>query len=81
VIHKRSHLPIIADPSHATGLRDKVLPMARAAVAAGADGIMVEVHNEPEKALSDGPQALLPDQFEELMAQVKAIAEVIGRKM
>jgi len=81
VIHKRSHLPIIADPSHATGLRDKVLPMARAAVAAGADGLMVEVHNNPEKALSDGPQALLPDQFAELMIQVKAIAEVIGRKM
>ena len=81
VIHKRSHLPMIADPSHATGLRDKVLPMARAAVAAGADGLMVEVHNEPEKALSDGPQALLPDQFAELMIQVKAIAEVIGRKM
>lgn len=81
VIHKRSHLPIIADPSHATGLRDKVLPMARAAVAAGADGLMVEVHNNPEKALSDGPQALLPDQFEELMKQVKLIAEVIGRKM
>lgn len=81
VVHKRSHLPVIADPSHATGLRDKVLPMARAAVAAGADGIMVEVHNEPEKALSDGPQALLPDQFFELMNQVKLIAEVIGRKM
>ena len=81
VIHKRSHLPIIADPSHATGLRDKVLPMARAAVAAGADGLMVEVHNDPEKALSDGPQALLPEQFIELMTQVKAIAEVIGRKM
>ncbi len=81
VIHKRSHLPIIADPSHATGLRDKVLPMARAAVAAGADGLIVEVHNNPEKALSDGPQALLPDQFEELMKQVKLIAEVIGRKM
>jgi len=81
VVHKRSHLPVIADPSHATGLRDKVLPMARAAVAAGADGIMVEVHNEPEKALSDGPQSLLPDQFAELMKQVKLIAEVIGRKM
>ena len=81
VIHKRSHLPIIADPSHATGLRDKVIPMARAAVAAGADGLMVEVHHEPEKALSDGPQALLPEQFTELMKQVKAIAEVIGRKM
>ncbi|HKJ80841.1 MAG TPA: 3-deoxy-7-phosphoheptulonate synthase [Ignavibacteriaceae bacterium] len=81
VIHKRSHLPIIADPSHATGLRDKVIPMARAAVAAGADGLMVEVHHEPEKALSDGPQALLPEQFTELMEQVKAIAEVIGRKI
>jgi 3-deoxy-7-phosphoheptulonate synthase len=81
VVHKRSHLPVIADPSHATGLRDKVLPMARAAVAAGADGIMVEVHNEPEKALSDGPQSLLPDQFVELMKQVKLIAEVIGRRM
>ncbi len=81
VVHKRSHLPVIADPSHATGLRDKVLPMARAAVAAGADGLMVEVHNEPEKALSDGPQALLPDQFFELMKQAKLIAEVIGRKM
>ncbi len=81
VVHKRSHLPVIADPSHATGLRDKVLPMARAAVAAGADGLMVEVHNDPEKALSDGPQALLPEQFEELMTQVKMIAEVIGRKM
>jgi 3-deoxy-7-phosphoheptulonate synthase len=62
-------------------LRDKVLPMARAAVAAGADGLMVEVHNDPDKALSDGPQALLPDQFAELMIQVKAIADVIGRRM
>ena len=74
-------MPIIADPSHATGIRDKVLPMARAAVAAGADGIMVEVHNHPEKALSDGPQSLLPDQFSELMKQIKLIAEVIGREM
>ena len=81
VVHKRSHLPVFADPSHATGLRDKVIPMARAAVAAGADGIMVEVHNDPEKALSDGPQALLPDQFEEMMLQVKMIAKVIGRTM
>ena len=81
VVHKRSHLPVIADPSHATGLRDKVLPMARAAVAAGADGLMVEVHHDPEHALSDGPQALLPDQFTELMEQVKLIAQVIGRKM
>lgn len=81
VVHKRSHLPVFADPSHATGLRDKVLPMARAAVAAGADGIMVEVHHDPEKALSDGPQALLPDQFADMMKQIKLIAEVIGRKI
>ena len=81
VVHKRSHLPVIADPSHATGLRDKVLPMARAAVAAGADGLMVEVHYDPEHALSDGPQSLLPEQFEELMKQVKLIAQVIGRTM
>lgn len=79
VVHKRSHLPIVGDPSHATGLRDKVIPMARAAVAAGADGLMVEVHHDPEKALSDGPQALLPEQFSEMMKQVKLIAEVIGR--
>jgi 3-deoxy-7-phosphoheptulonate synthase len=81
VVHKRSHLPVFADPSHATGLRDKVIPMARAAVAAGADGLMVEVHHDPEKALSDGPQALLPDQFEEMMTQVRMIANVIGRTM
>lgn len=81
VVHKRSHLPVFADPSHATGLRDKVIPMARAAVAAGADGIMVEVHHDPEKALSDGPQALLPNQFEEMMTQVRMIANVIGRTM
>lgn len=81
VVHKRSHLPVFADPSHATGLRDKVIPMARAAVAAGADGLMVEVHHDPEKALSDGPQALLPYQFEEMMQQIKLIAGVIGRTM
>ncbi|GAB4300016.1 MAG: 3-deoxy-7-phosphoheptulonate synthase [Ignavibacteriaceae bacterium] len=81
VVHKRSHLPVIADPSHATGIRDKVAPMARAAVAAGADGLMIEVHHDPEKALSDGPQALLPTQFTELMNQLKKIAEVIGRRM
>ena len=81
VVHKRSHLPVFADPSHATGLRDKVIPMARAAVAAGADGLMVEVHHDPEKALSDGPQALLPNQFEEMMTQVRLIANVIGRTM
>jgi len=81
VLQKKSHLPVAADPSHATGLRDKVLPMARAAVAAGADALMVEVHHQPEKALSDGPQALLPEQFIELMKQIKLIAEVIGRKI
>ena len=81
VVHKRSHLPVAADPSHATGLRDKVLPMARAAVAAGADALMVEVHHDPENALSDGPQALLPDQFNEMMRQVKLIADVIGRRI
>ncbi|MFA4924918.1 MAG: N-acetylneuraminate synthase family protein, partial [Ignavibacteriaceae bacterium] len=81
VVQKKSHLPVAADPSHATGLRDKVLPMARAAVAAGADALMVEVHHQPEKALSDGPQALLPEQFMELMKQIRLIAEVIGRKI
>ena len=80
VIHQRSHLPIISDPSHATGIRDKVIPMARAAVAAGTDGLMVEVHHDPSSAMSDGPQALLPEQFKELMSQVRMIAEVIGRK-
>jgi len=81
VVHKLSHLPIIADPSHGTGLRDKVIPMARAAVAAGADGIMVEVHPSPDKALSDGAQSLFPDQFAQLMREVRVIAEVIGRRI
>jgi len=81
VVHKLSHLPIIADPSHGTGLRDKVIPMARAAVAAGADGIMVEVHPDPEQALSDGAQSLFPDQFAQLMREVRVIAEVIGRRV
>ena len=79
IIKKLSHLPIVADPSHETGLRDKVIPMARAAVAAGADGIMVEVHHEPEAALSDGPQSIYPEQFAELMAQLRIIAPAIGR--
>ncbi len=81
VVHKLSHLPIIADPSHGTGLRDKVIPMARAAIAAGADGIMVEVHPDPEQALSDGAQSLFPDQFAQLMREVRVIAEVIGRRV
>ena len=81
VVHKLSHLPIIADPSHGTGLRDKVIPMARAAVAAGADGIMVEVHPNPDSALSDGAQSLYPEQFAQLMHEARAIAEVIGRRV
>ncbi len=79
VIHKLSHLPVFADPSHGTGLRDKVIPMARAAVAAGADGLMVEVHHDPEHALSDGAQSLYPQQFQEMMEQIRVIAKVVGR--
>ena len=81
VVQKLSHLPIVADPSHGTGLRDKVLPMARAAVAAGADGILVEVHPTPDKALSDGAQSLYPEQFTELVQQLKTIAAAIGREI
>ncbi len=79
LVHKLSHLPVVADPSHAMGRRDFVLPMARAAVAAGADGLLLEVHHEPEKALSDGPQALYPQQFEELVAELRLIAPAVGR--
>jgi len=79
VVQSLSHLPIIADPSHGTGRRDKVIPMARAAVAAGADGIMVEVHPTPDDALSDGAQSLYPEQFAELMSQARVIAEATGR--
>ena len=81
VVQKLSHLPIIADPSHGTGLREKVIPMARAAVAAGADGIIIEVHTNPEEARSDGAQSLFPDQFVQLMREVRVIAEVTGRRM
>jgi 3-deoxy-7-phosphoheptulonate synthase len=81
VVKKLSHLPIIADPSHATGRRDKVAPMARAAVAAGADGLIVEVHPDPDRALSDGAQSLRPAQFEELMGQLKLIAAAVGRSV
>ncbi len=80
VVHKLSHLPIIVDPSQATGRRDQVIPMARAAVAAGADGILLEVHHDPEHALSDGPQQLYPDQFRTLMAELRMIAPAVGRK-
>ncbi|OGG49930.1 MAG: 3-deoxy-7-phosphoheptulonate synthase [Candidatus Handelsmanbacteria bacterium RIFCSPLOWO2_12_FULL_64_10] len=79
VVHKLSHLPVIADPSHGTGIRDKVLPMARAAVAAGADGLMIEVHNDPAHALSDGAQALFPEQFEELMRELRIIVPALNR--
>jgi len=78
-VQRLSHLPIIVDPSHGTGKRNKVLPLSRAAVAVGADGLIVEVHNQPDKALSDGMQSLFPDQFDELMAQVRQIAPVVGR--
>jgi len=78
-VKRASHLPIIVDPSHGTGKRDKVTPLARAAVAVGADGLIVEVHPEPERALSDGYQSLDPDQFEALMEQIAAIAGVLGR--
>jgi 3-deoxy-7-phosphoheptulonate synthase len=81
VIKKLSHLPIVADPSHGTGRRHKVLPMARAAVAAGADGLLVEVHPDPDHALSDGAQSLWPDQFAELMGQLKIIAPAVGRRV
>jgi 3-deoxy-7-phosphoheptulonate synthase len=78
-VKRLSHLPIIVDPSHGTGKREKVTPLARAAIAVGADGLIVEVHAEPDRALSDGYQSLFPDQFDELMAQVAAIAPVVGR--
>lgn len=79
-VKAQSHLPIIVDPSHATGRPDLIPAMARAAVAAGADGVHVEVHNCPEKALSDGPQALLPNQYAALMADLRRIAEVVGKE-
>jgi len=78
-VKKLSHLPMVADPSDATGRRDVVAPMARAAVAAGADGLMIEVHPDPDRALSDGAQSLRPEQFEELMRQLQAVALAVGR--
>jgi 3-deoxy-7-phosphoheptulonate synthase len=81
LLHKLTHLPIIADPSHGTGIRDHVMPMARAAVAAGADGLLIEIHNEPEKALSDGPQSLYLHQYEDMMEQLRIIGSAIGRKV
>ena len=81
IIHKLSHLPMTADPSHGTGRRDKVAPMARAAVAAGADALLIEVHCNPDKALSDGAQSLFPEQFSELMDQLRMIAPAVGRSI
>src|SRR5579864_5796500 len=80
-VQRLSHLPILVDPSHGTGKRNKVTPMSRASVAVGADGLIVEVHNQPDKALSDGMQSLYPEQFEELMTQVRQIAAVVGREI
>ena len=80
-VQRLSHLPIIVDPSHGTGKRNKVTPLSRAAVAVGADGLMVEVHHDPDHALSDGMQSLFPDQFDALMAQVRQIAAVLGRSL
>jgi 3-deoxy-7-phosphoheptulonate synthase len=81
IIHKLSHLPMASDPSHGTGLRDKVPPMARASVAAGADVLLIEVHPDPDKALSDGAQSLYPDQFAQLMDELRMIAPAVGRKL
>jgi len=81
VIKKLSHLPVIVDPSHATGVWDYVIPMSRAAVAAGCDGLIIEVHNNPEEALSDGSQSLKPETFAELMRQIELVAKAVGRKV
>ena len=81
IVQKLSHLPVIGDPSHAIGIRDKVAPLARAAVAAGADGLLIEVHHKPEEALSDGPQSLFPEQFETLVEQLRQIAPALDRSI
>ncbi|NSW75996.1 MAG: 3-deoxy-7-phosphoheptulonate synthase [Candidatus Atribacteria bacterium] len=81
LIKDLSHLPVIVDPSHGTGLREKVIPMARAAIACGADGVMVEVHTEPEKALSDGPQSLYPEQFRRLITDLEVVSVLVGKEL
>ena len=81
VVKELSHLPVIVDPSHGVGIRNKVAPMARAAIAAGADGIIVEVHQDPDRALSDGAQSQYPSEFAEMVDQIRTIAEVIGRRV
>ena len=80
-VHRLSHLPILVDPSHGTGKRNKVLPLARAAAAVGADGLVIEVHHQPDQALSDGAQSLYPEQFAQLMDEVSAIATVVHRRV
>jgi 3-deoxy-7-phosphoheptulonate synthase len=80
-VQRLSHLPIVVDPSHGTGRRNKVLPLSRASVAVGADGILVEVHHDPAKALSDGPQSILPEEFTQLMHEARDIAAVLGRTL
>jgi 3-deoxy-7-phosphoheptulonate synthase len=80
-VQRLSHLPIIVDPSHGTGKRNKVTPLSRAAVAVGADGLIIEVHPDPDHALSDGNQSLFPQQFDDLMAEVRQIANVLGRSV
>jgi 3-deoxy-7-phosphoheptulonate synthase len=81
IVHKLSHLPMTADPSHGTGRRDKVTPMALASAAAGADAMLIEVHHQPDKALSDGAQSLYPEQFARLMDQLRMIAPAVGREI
>jgi len=81
VVKELSHLPVIVDPSHGTGIRDKVAPMARAGIAAGADGLMIEVHHDPDRALSDGAQSLYPEQYAELVGQIRTIAGALGRTL
>ncbi len=81
VVKELTHLPVIVDPSHGTGIRDKVAPMARAAIAAGADGLIVEVHHDPDHALSDGAQSLWPQQYDALVQQIRTIAGVLGRRV
>jgi 3-deoxy-7-phosphoheptulonate synthase len=80
-VHRLSHLPILVDPSHGTGRREKVLPLSRAAVAVGADGLLIEVHHRPEEALSDGYQSIFPAQFDQLMSEIRQIASVLGRSV
>jgi 3-deoxy-7-phosphoheptulonate synthase len=80
-VHRLSHLPIIADPSHGTGSREKVVPLSRAAIAVGADGLILEVHDKPEEALSDGSQSILPVELKQLMGEISRIAAVLGRRV